>query len=106
MSEESEESVTVPISTIEMFSESAAHKLRQEVGEWRERAGATLTRAEQAEARLKGPLLDLIKRELVQRGYEEVEPGGGGVWTHPEWDATDHIFPAIQDCFEREADEG
>lgn len=49
-------------------------------------------------------LLDLIKRELVQRGYEEVEPGGSGVWTHPEWDgATDHIFPAIQDCFEREA---
>lgn len=49
------------------------------------------------------PLLDVIKRELVQRGYEEVEPGGGGVWTHPEWGTTDHIFPAIQDCFEREA---
>lgn len=56
-------------------------------------------------ARLAGSLLDVIKRELVQRGYEEVEPGGSGVWTHPEWDgATDHIFPAIQDCFEREAE--
>jgi hypothetical protein len=49
-------------------------------------------------------LLEIVKRALRERGYEEVEPNptGGGVWTHPDWDGgTDGIVPAITDCFER-----
>lgn len=48
-------------------------------------------------------LLDVVKRELKARGYEEVEPNpdGGGVWTHPSWDgATDRIVAAITDAFD------
>jgi hypothetical protein len=50
-------------------------------------------------------LLEIVKRELRARGYEEVEESQrGGVWTHPDWDgATDKIVPALADCFERES---
>jgi hypothetical protein len=47
-------------------------------------------------------LLDVVKRELKARGYEEVEPNpaGGGVWTHPSWSgASDKIIEAIRDAF-------
>jgi hypothetical protein len=49
-------------------------------------------------------LLDIIKHELRNRGYEEVEPSRneGGVWCSPDG-TTDHIMPTIIDCFEREA---
>lgn len=52
-------------------------------------------------------LVEVIKRELRKRGYEEVEPNpdGGGVWSHPDWDGnTDHILQAVEDCFGRESD--
>ena len=55
------------------------------------------------------PLIEVLKRELRTRGYEEVEPNpnGGGVWSHPGWHgSTDHITEAIQDCFQREAESG
>lgn len=50
-------------------------------------------------------LIEVVKRELRERGYVEAEPNpaGGGVWRSPEG-ATDHILPMIEDCFEREAE--
>jgi hypothetical protein len=48
-------------------------------------------------------LVEVVKRELKARGYEEVEPNphGGGIWTHPDWDgATDTILVAVCDAFE------
>lgn len=46
-------------------------------------------------------LLEIVKRELCARGYEEVESYGGDVWTHPDWDGTDKILMAVQDAFEK-----
>jgi hypothetical protein len=48
------------------------------------------------------PLLEVIKTELRQRGYEEVEanPGGGGLWQHADWASADSIIDAIKDAFE------
>lgn len=55
------------------------------------------------------PLLEVIKQELRDRGYRELEKGRygeeGGLWESPDpeegW--IDRILPTLEDCFNRES---
>lgn len=50
-------------------------------------------------------LADVIKRELLARGFVEVEPNplGGGLWNHPDWDdGVDNIAQAVIHAFNEE----
>lgn len=64
----------------------------------------------QALAREQEPLLEVIKRELRERGYFETEEGRygceGGKWKHSEdgaYYSGDKILPTLEDCFNRES---
>ena len=53
-------------------------------------------------------LMVVLIAELQARGYRLVEPAtppvSAGVWTHPEWETSDKLFMALEDCLERERD--
>lgn len=55
------------------------------------------------------PLLEVIKRELRERGYKELDTtrygSEGGLWESPDPDEgwIDRILPTLEDCFNRES---